>query len=543
MRQLTQDELFEAARKIDSLPLDRQELLKLSYRSTLARELPLGVEGFKHYYWCIWRRELQPYADQWVDMFASKQWTILECFRGSGKSTDLSITFMSYVLGKDPTTSVLIVQANDDAANKTSSLIASIIEHFEGWRACFPVIVPDKERGWGARGYFIKDSKQDYGHWLELCARDHMKDPSFVGAGVSSADIVGMHPKWLLFDDIHDQTNSVFPRERKKIVDIVRANVLPVITKPGSDKPFIGVACTPWDEEDAYSTLYKTGLFKKAITPILQFCDDGDTEFEGKKCKLTWPEGFPLDSITQLRKVNSKAEFARMYLCDLSEAKKRLFTYYSYPEDQVDWKAPIVGGVDYASISLSTNATEGDLSHFAMAFAIKLPMGGAVIGGGVLEQMSQARAEIEVTKAQNIYPNWEYCVMESNGVGAEFIKVVQRNPTLRIIPRTTQSVFDGSKATRQYELLSPLFERAVLRVSDADTDFLNTLRSYLENYPNLDRHAAEWDVADAVVWAVVGIPSLFEQAKAVEEDVNAFSARRSVTPGHTNPFAALSKRN
>jgi hypothetical protein len=42
------------------------------------------------------------------------------------------------------------------------------------------------------------------------------------------------------------------------------------------------------------------------------------------------------------------------------------------------------------------------------------------------------------------------------------------------------------------------------------------LRSYLENYPNLDRHAPEWDVADSVLWLVMVFPQLSSQAKVLD---------------------------
>jgi len=507
-------------------------------RGQYVRNLPLGVEGFEHFYWCIWGQPLQPYARRWVEAFASGKWTILECFRGSGKSTNLSITFPAYCLGKEPWTSVLIVQANDDTANKTSATIASIIEHFRGWQACFPNIVPDPAKGWGAKGYSIKDTDADYGLWLEKCAKDHMRDPSFVGAGITSADIVGMHPKRLFFDDIHDIKNSAFPKERRKIVDTVSANILPVITKPGTDMPFIGVSCTPWDPQDAYHALYNTGLFQKITTPILWFHDDGPFEFEEKPCFLAWPDGFPIEKIQMYRKAQnmSKAEFARMYLCDLEAAKSMLYKWYSYPEEDISLEWPMGGGVDYASVYLPTQAVEGGRSHFALARIAMHPSGGAIVVDGIVEQCTQTQAETYVHRDQNTYPGWQYTVIESDGVGREFIQLIQRNRMTRYAPMKTSDVFRGTKERRQYEVLSPLLERAALRVSTADTPFLNCFRSYLESYPNIDAHAPEWDVADAVFWATFVFPQLSEMARTAE-DASFFVKKKK----KENPFVSLGR--
>ena len=497
----------DIARQVREHPNALREV-EMRARALQARALPLGVEGFKHFYWCLWGKELQPYAEEWVRAFASGEWTILECFRGSGKSTNLSVSFSAYCLGKEPWTSVLIVQANDDTANKTSSLIANIIEHYSGWKTVFPSIVPDKERGWGAKGYFIKDTRHPYDKWLEMCGRDHLRDPSFVGAGVSSADIVGMHPRRLIFDDIHDQTNSFFPTERKRIVEIVQANVLPVISKPGGEKPFVGVCCTPWAEDDAYQVLYDTHLFKKMRTPILRWDDNGKYELDGKRCELTWEQGFSIETVRVLRSSVSAAEFARMYLCDLNAAQTTLYRWYSYPQDRLDASWPMVGGVDYATVYLGTSSREGNLSHFALARVVKLPTGGAVVMDGIVEQCSQLEAENYVIRDQNVYPGWMTCVIESDGLGAQFIQLLQRHPNMKITPMNTKRLGLWSKEKRQYEILSPLLERAALRIADGDTPFLRTLRSYLENYPNLDKHSPEWDVADAVCMAVLGLPEL-----------------------------------
>jgi hypothetical protein len=508
---LTEEQLKLMAAEYSRHTKESQEDTELLARSVAARELPFGVEGFKNFYWCIWRMELQPYAIQWVKDFATEEWTILECFRGSGKSTDLTITFSLYCEAKEPWSSTLIIQANDDTANRSSSIIATIIEFFDGWKLCFPTIVPDPARGWGAKGYFIKDTSYEYGKWLEMCARDHTKDPSFVGSGLGSSDIRGMHPRRIFFDDIHDINNSAFPKERKKIVDIVKTNILPVLMKPATQtKPWVGVACTPWSDDDAYQELFSSGLFKRHVTPLYWHDSDGKYEIDDMKVSLAWEEGFPIENILMMKKLykGSRVQWAREYLCDRSAAKNVLYKWYSFPDKDVDlYTNPVVGGVDYASVFLATNQAEGGISYFAMAYAMKLSMG-AVIADGILDQCTQAQAETYVLVAQNTFPGWEYAVVESVGEGRQFVQLMQRNPHMRILPARTGDVFRGTKEARQYEILSPLLERAILRISDADTPFLNTLRSYFTNYPNIDRHAPEWDVADAVLWAVVGIPEL-----------------------------------
>ena len=466
------------------------------------------------FYWVIWRREAPPYAQEWVKSFISGDWTMLYCFRGSTKSTTLTITFSAFCLGHEPHTSVLLVQASDDAGAKSAATIADIVEHYEGWRLTFPNIVPDKEKGWGAQGYFLKDMEQEkllgYGGWLQKCQQDHLRDPSFIGLGVNSGQIPGMHPRRLFFDDIHDRKNSAFPKDRENVVDTVRANILPTITKAATEKvkPFVGVACTFWDKSDAYNMMLNTGLFTFKRTPIIRFDDDGDVEFDGKKAKLTWPQGFPLEMVETYRQTESAAEFARMYLCDIATNAFTNYQWLSFPNSEISWKWPMICGVDPVNAYLPKAGTEGGRSHFAMSYCLRTTTGAMVVADGIVEQCTPTDAETYIMRAHTVYENLQKVVIESDGGGSVFVNFISRNPNAKILPMKTSDVFRGDKKKRQYEILEPLLRNGVLQISDAKTPFLDAVRLYLDRYPNLDEHAKEWDVADSLVWAVVGAPDL-----------------------------------
>lgn len=504
------DVLRELQDRWSSMPASEQEQAQLEIRSASAKS-EFNELGFLDFYWCMWRREAPPYAAAWVKAFMS-EWTILYCFRGSTKSTTLTITLALFWLLHRPYSSVLIVQANDTMASLTTALIADVIEFYEGWKKCAPHLVPDIKKGWGAHGYFIMDTTMEYHRWLEKCQRDHLKDPSFVGSGITGGDVVGMHPTLLLFDDIHDRKNSAYPKDRQAIVDTVRANVIPTITRAANaseHKPFIGVACTFWDEQDAYHALLETGLFKFIKTPIMSFDENGPEEFEGKKVRLTWPEQFPLETIQMLRNINSSREFARMYLCDLeTQGTSQFSTWIEIKSEDVDWKAPMVCGADPVNAYKASKGREGDRSHFAMSYGVLTPTGATVLADGVLVHCTPYEAEQYIMRAQMAYVGYQTTVIETYGGGAVFISFLQRNPDLRILPADQLLKTRGNKATRQYELLEPLLRSGKLQLSDAKTPFLNAFRNYLDRYPNLDEHAPEWDVADAVFYMCLGRPDM-----------------------------------
>jgi hypothetical protein len=491
-----------------SLPASERDKAELARRAKIARE-NFTVEGFKHFFWCIWRRECAPYADTWIESFMGGQWTILECFRGSTKSTTLTITFSAFVLGHFPQQSVLIVQANDQAASKTSAAIANIISLFSGWAACFPNVMPDEKRGWGANGYFIQDTdvvkESGYGAWVEKTMQDHTKDPSFVGAGITSADIVGMHPRWLFFDDIHDKQNSTYPKDRENIVSTVRENVIPVNTKPGGEKPFFGVACTFWDKSDAYHVLLETGLFQHIKTPIFWYDEKGTELFEGKPIRLAWQDGYPLSLVELYRRSNDAVTFKREYLCDETSELDRAYKVMSHRSEQLDfsWQAGL--GADPVGV---LNAGEG-ISHFAALEGLLTPYNYLVIVDGILEKCGALEGEEYIVNAHGRYVNFQKAVIEGNGIGAIFASTVTRHPGVIVQTVKVQEIGKGSKLDRQYQFLEPLARTGMVRVSDANTPILRAVRRYFDEFPNFDKNDPLADLGDALVLLVYGFPVIW----------------------------------
>lgn len=500
------DEIKDAWAKMS--PSDK-EANDLIWRADYASK-HFTVEGFKHFFWCIWRKEAAPYADEWIQSFMGGHWTILECFRGSTKSTTLTITFSAFVLGHFPHSSILVVQANDTASNKSTAAISNIIENFSGWKKCFPHVLPDKSRGWGANGYFVQDERivkeQGYGAWVEKTMQDHTKDASFVGAGITSADIVGMHPRWLFFDDIHDRNNSTFPKDRENVVQTVRENVIPVITKPGQDKPFFGVACTFWDESDAYHILLETGLFNHIKTPILQFVDSGgDAEFEGKPVKLAWADGYPIESVRTYRHSNDAKTFKREYLCDEASDLDTLYRYQSFKSAEVDplWLAAL--GADPVGV---LNAGEG-LSHFCALEGVLSAYNSLIVIDGILEKCGALQGEEYIVNAQGRYRNFLKSVIEGNGVGAVFASTVSRHPGMVVQTVKVQDIGRGKKLDRQYKFLEPLVRAGAVKVSDADTPILRAVRRYFDKFGSFDERDPLADLGDALVLLVYAFPSIW----------------------------------
>lgn len=490
--------------------------IKFQARAAVARENN-NPEGFGHFFWCINGKELPPYARKiWIPAIyeakADNTGLLLEAFRGSIKST-VGSTFDLFLIGHVPHGSGLIVGANDDSANKISALEAAIIEYLPGWKAVFQNVVPDKERGWGAQGYFVKDKSIPYDKWVEKTVQDHGRDPSFVAAGVTSSDIPGMHPSLFLhIDDIHDEKNTSSARELENVKASVRKNILPTMSRPGP-RPFYHVDFTPWVKEDAYQIMVETGVFRHIQTPLFEQVaegTDGAVLYDGMCVKFAdWPEHVNAAFADFWRKLlNDRATFFLMMLLDREGAlKEKIFKFHVYRNENINFGWPMVSGVDYASVIMQEVGRADARSHFALAYTLKTPEGNAVVADGVVEQCSQLQAEEYVMSAQRLYVGWLNCVIETDGKGMDFYQLMARHPGMNLIPTKSGG---KHKADRLYKTMSAWFEMGKVRVSDADTKFLRIFRSFLDKFPNLDKHAPEWDAADAVYCSLIGMPDILQ---------------------------------
>jgi len=442
-------------------------------------------------------------------------------WRGSWKSSVISVTFQAFRIGKEPEKSFLTVGSNDDSAEDVTSAIARIIEFHDAWKAVFPNIVPDKDRGWGKMGHNVMDDRMSYAEWEKKNVS--RIDDSFLGLGYNSRRLIGKHPTGGLFiDDIHDENNSISDRERQRVVNIVSDTLVPMEVKElGTRKllTWLIAVGTPWNEDDAYHYLKATGEYLFKQIPLLVSASEGDegaVHIDGRHPEgyvfhdivgwwiITWPEQYSPEDIIRLRAKTTKRGFARMYLLDLIAAKEGGLSFQLYPADAIEYDWIACGGVDYASIRhrLERNTTNRDL--FAMAYLLKVPTGGAVIVGGVAGHYTQSGALDQVEIAQNTFKNWRYAVVEDIAKGEVFIDTLLLYPHLRIFPKPPGNV---NKHLRQEKILGPVLQTGIVRVSDADTPFLNLLRKALDDYPD-----GSDDARDAALNAVQGFPELMSRA-------------------------------
>lgn len=528
-------------------PAERLALWKILLgQMALAEDSP---EGFEAFYELIHGNKLPKHAKAWIEhIYGAHEegvGALLWAWRGSWKSTTISVTFLAYRIGKNPEKTNLVISANDDSADKVTAQIAAIIEHSQEWKLAFPHIVPDKDRGYGAEGYFVKDTRMNYEAWAKKTS--HRIDPSLLGAGINSSRLIGKHPSGvMLLDDIHDEKNSISDKERASVVKIVSDTILPMAIKDNEKlSTWEIVVGTPWAEDDAYHYLRNTGQFKFMRMPVMEKAEEGEegaVYIDGRNrdgivfvdivgwWRLRWPEKFGPGAIVRERATSALRGFARMYLLDLNAAKKAGLKYYMFPHEQIDtvgW--PMYGGADLAFVMRSTGRHDPGRDYFSLAYGAKNPLGKLVVVDGIFEQCTQAEAELHLKKPQDIFKQWRFTVLEGDGIGETFYtSLMMRNPGLKVSMMKTKG---KGKRYRQEQEMGPWLENAQVMISDADTPYLNALRKALDDFPDGNN-----DIRDGLYWLCRATPDVLVVKK--DDDQLPLTMKK---PRRKNPIYSLAR--
>jgi len=500
-----------------------QQLKALRRDALIAKAGEYTIPGFCAFYERYHGNKVPQYQiDEWLvpifGMDVHDKGIMLEAFRGSWKTTTISITWGAFFMGHHPERANLIVSSSGQSANKIAEAITSIIEHSEAWAECFPDVTFDKEKGWGENGYEIKRTDVTYGKWKSM--NSARGDPSLLGLGIGSKTLIGKHPDgFLMLDDILDEDNTSSVRQMTAVATKVTGTILPFIveddTKPKGQQVITKaiVIGTPWQEDDVYQDIKDTGEFISSKVPIMRECEEGEGVFVDHEMlhgwyELTDPDKHSLDSIIRLYNRSGHKEFMRMYMLDLHvKMAGEGLTFFTYPHEKIDLTAQMTCGVDYMSMMKEANVDLRNRSYYAQAYLFKLPDGRAVVGGGWHDRPTQLEAEQMLSQPQAFHGH-RGTAFESDGKGEEALQLFLRNPDLTLIPMPTGGQGKPERLERQ---LGPWLENGRILISDEETPFLQFLRKGLRKYP-------KWylDAIDAVYWAARLMPEVLVLDKPKE---------------------------
>lgn len=489
-----------------------------------------SVEGYKAFYELLHGFPPPPHIVKEIEVIYKAHdegvGSVVFAWRGSWKSVSISVTFLAFRIGLEPHKTNIVVSANDDSAEKVTKAIAAIIEHHPAWKLAFPNVVPDTGR-WSVEGFSVIDQSMSRSEWAQK--QSGVIDPTLIGGGYKSSRLIGKHPSGVLdIDDIHDRDNSSSERERKVVVDILVKTILKTVIKENDKMTTWLIAVgTPWALDDAYYTMKNTGQYEFISIPAMVKAEVGQGVYiDGKNrdgmvfedivgwWHLTFPEHFGVKTVIKER-ADGKQSFWQMIMLDLAQASSGKLRYYEYLHQEVRYDLPTMGGADPTTFE---EAPEGNRnSNFALAFVSKLPTGGAVVVDGVLEQCSMMTAENHILAAQGRFQNWQYVAVENVGVGKVFLQGLWKNPAIRAVPSGLKNVSDGRVSSKRDRVLQmhKWFEDGTVRISSADTPFLNALRRLFDKFYDLDpKHDSSFDAFDAVFHALRNMPDVLVKASA-----------------------------
>lgn len=519
---------------LDGLTEEQIDTLTLLAHGELGRR-SFDLESYEYFHWCIYRHWLEPhekknleaYFEEWGKPVGSGIRGVLnKAARGLFKSTDTT-GFLLFVIGHFPELSNLVIQARDKDAQKTHNFIAETIENNQGWKATFPNVVPDKERGWSLNGCHVKclwkwELKEDmswvkkpinYEAWVQRVTNNHKRDPSFLCISVV-AGAIGMHPTGcLVMDDIHDSKNTESLAEMAATVITVKSDIIPTMSNP-QRRPIMLVAYTPWKDEDAYAVLENSGLFRQLVTPAYVVDENGEHEFEGERVTLTCEKVYNIAVLEQQLKLLGFREFNRQLRCLLGQGTGVSLPYYSYVPGGDEFKWSVVAGADPNAPEKDMMEKVKELSHFAIAYVGRNPQGGAVVLDGWLEQSTYLKADAELLSAQNRYPNMQFTMVESVGTGLAYLAHARRTADLKIVPSDVGGLKEKIIRSKDHRIMEMgvWFENGTLKIAEKDTPFLNSLRYLFNHIFELNKNYAHpaWDAGDAVYAALKGMPDILQ---------------------------------
>ena len=257
--------------KMGSLSTEELKKVIFTTRAAIARERD-DPEGFEHFFWCVYGRELPEHAKGWIaGAYKAKEENkgrVIEAARGMAKTTIVTQGFTLFRIGHEPEKTYLLIQVGDDIAKDNTSQMANTIANNPGWKACFPHIEPDKDRGWGDGGYEVKRTDVPYPEWIRR--NSSRKDPTLIGLGYSSKGIIGKRASGMLIvDDINEEGNTSSARMNEEVIRILTGTIFPT-KAPDCWEIFIG---TPWTNNDVLSYVKSIGDYVCTLTPIYQ--EDG----------------------------------------------------------------------------------------------------------------------------------------------------------------------------------------------------------------------------------------------------------------------------
>jgi hypothetical protein len=248
----------------------------------------------------------------WQEFFSTCRYGVIEAAVEFGKSIQIGVGRIIWEIGTDPNVRIVLLGANEDAAEKLARRIRREIDYNPRIKEVFPNL-----RRSGRRGDSWSDSDFTVARTLE------MTDPTVQARSVGSRNLNGSRSDIIVIDDLlnFDVTHSILVRNKLEVWfdEIVLSRVQDDYETGEYGRCFwIG---NPWHADDLSQRLKKRPGWRHMTTAVVENPEAPESQWRPK-----WPRQWPLQRIFDKRSTMamSSFSFARKYLClILDEAQRR----------------------------------------------------------------------------------------------------------------------------------------------------------------------------------------------------------------------------
>jgi len=427
---------------------------------------------------------LQDFHREIIEAVESKQRVLITIFRGGGKSTLITVAYVSWYVGNNKDNRVVIACKNESLAKDFLGRIDKVLRS-EAYQELFGNLVPPERSGKWNETEKIVAGRSEHAAGYTLFA---------IGAGGAAA---GRRADLLVVDDCVDSKNSATEIQRQHLATWFFEELEP-ICEPTATAVVIG---TKWGMKDLYSEVkeawqgrFTDDKFQYILKPVLERVDTVDTGMEilpGQEngtYRSVWEERYSLEYLMNWWRAKP-LEFCQQMLCNpvdstLAFLQRAWLDQNLVHEDEIPFdRLTYYFGVDPAWSERKTS------DYFAIA------IGGRdeETGTTYLLDIVRDRADPDhswkliVQAANTVLANHKVFPalinMEANAAQSFLVRKIQENSALNINPVKTVG-----RKTERFTNMSVYFttERVKIRAKWED--------GLLVPYEKLDPFFYEWTV-------------------------------------------------
>lgn len=180
--------------------------------------------------------------------------------RGSAKSTAVTVTFVTWAIGRNPLIRILLSFASLDAQGRNFvRQIKHIIEHNERYKEVFGDLYPGtRAEKWADTEFIVRRPTPPSG----------LKDPTVVAVGLGSR-VPSKRADLIIGDDLVNETNAYTPTGRSKVIGYFMRTLSPVLVPTG----YRIVVGSRWDPGDLYTYVARRWRLKFPKKPTFSVAE------------------------------------------------------------------------------------------------------------------------------------------------------------------------------------------------------------------------------------------------------------------------------